>query len=467
MSVSDACAQTGSDGIGLSRRAFIGGVGGAAALAAVTTAWPAAAATSSGGWGGGSPATASYDVTVATGWLRALYEVVRTEGLTPPAAARAYAYCSVAMYESVVDGMPAHRSLAGQLTGMPDMPRPVKNAKYDWPTALSTAVATVAGAVFAAATAPSRDAIAAHHAQTLAARRSVRVPAAVLDASQAHGRRVGAAIAEWAALDGYAGIRGRAYAPPVGPDKWVPTHPNFGTAIEPYWAEVRPFVLATCDECPPDPQPAPYSEDPASAFFAQAKTVYDQVVLHNTDETRGIARFWTDNPLLSGLPAGHWLLIVTQFAEQHALNLAELVEAYARAGVTLADAFLSCWTEKYRTNLLRPSTYVRRHIDAAWVTWVNTPQFPEYTSGHSVASNAVATVLTDLLGERPFVDKHVASGLTTVTQRSFTSFREAAAEAAKSRLYGGIHYPMGIAMGLTQGDRVGAVVVARLHTRKD
>jgi hypothetical protein len=371
------------------------------------------------------------------------------------------------MYESVVAGMPAHRSLAGQLTGLSALPQSVKNAKYDWPVSLSAAVAAVASAIFSGATAPSRDAIAAHHKKTVTARRSARVPAAVVNASEAHGTRVGAAIAQWAADDGYAGIRGRAYTPPVGPDKWVPTHPNFGTAIEPYWAEVRPFVLASCDECPPDPPPAAYSEDPSSAFFAQARTVYDQVTVHNTDETRGIARFWTDNPLLSGLPSGHWLLIVTQFAEQHSLNLAELVEAYAHAGVALADAFLSCWTEKYRTNLLRPSTYVRRHIDANWVTWVNTPQFPEYTSGHSVASNAVATVLTELLGERPFVDKHIATGLTTVTQRSFGSFREAAAQAAQSRLYGGIHYPMGIAMGLAQGDRVGAVVIARLHTRKD
>jgi hypothetical protein len=433
-------------------------------LAALATAWPAGASTN-GGWGGGSPTTAGYDVTAATGWLRALYEVVRTEGLTPPAAARAYAYCSVAMYESVVAGMPQHRSLAGQLTGMPVMPQPVKNAKYDWPTALSAAVATVAGAIFANATAPSRDALVAHHTKTVAARRSARVPAAVLHDSAAYGVRVGAAVAGWAEGDGYAGTRGRAYTPPVGPDKWVPTHPNFGTAIEPYWSEVRPFVLTSCDECPPDPPPAAYSEDPSSAFYAQAMAVYDQWKA-NTDETRGIARFWTDNPLLSGLPAGHWLLIVTQFAEQHSLNLAELVEAYARAGVTLADAFLSCWTEKYRTNLLRPSTYVRRHIDAGWTTWVNTPQFPEYTSGHSVASNAVATVLTDLLGARPFVDRHVATGLTTITQRSFTSFRQAAADAAQSRLYGGIHYPMGIAMGLAQGDRVGAVMLARLHSRK-
>lgn len=464
MSADDACAREDAGRSGLSRRTFLFGVGGAAALAGVGGAAPAWAGPT-GGWGGRGPHVADHDRVVATEWMRALYRVVRVEGITPPPAARAYAYCSIAMFESVLAGMPEHRSLAGQLTGMPAMPTPPRNAKPDWPTVLSGAVLTVAQALFATATAASRDALANHHAQTVGARRAAGVPVDVLDSSEAHGRLVGAAIADWAAADGFAGTRGRAYVPPVGPDKWVSTPPNFGTAIEPYWGDIRPFVRGTNDECTPPPPPAAYSEDPSSAFFAQAKAVYDQSFT-NTDETRGIARFWTDNPLLSGLPSGHWLLIVTQVAEQHSLTLDRLVEAYARAGITLADAFLSCWTEKYRTNLLRPVTYVRRHIDPTWSTWVNTPQFPEYTSGHSVASAAVATVLTDLLGELPFVDNHVAANLM-FTQRSFTSFRHAATDAAQSRIYGGIHYPMGIEMGLDQGDRVGELVLARVRTRKD
>lgn len=464
MSDADARTDNGQYGGGLSRRTLLAGMGGTAALAIVGAGRPAWAS-SPGGWGGRAPHTAGHDPVVATAWLRRLYGVVRTEGLTPPAAARAYAYCSIAMYESVLPGMPEHRSLAGQLTAMPHMPQPARNAKPDWPTVLSAAVATVGDAIFSGASAGSRAALADQHTSTVDARRTAGVPADVVDASEAHGRRVGAAIAQWAAVDGFAGTRGRSYVPPVGPDKWMSTPPNFGIAIEPYWAEVRPFALATADKCPPPPPPAAFSEDPASTFFAQAKATYDQSFV-NTDETRGIARFWTDNPLQSGLPAGHWLLIVTQVAEQHVLTLDVLVEAYARAGIALADAFLSCWTEKYRTNLLRPVTYVRRLIDPAWNTWVNTPQFPEYTSGHSVASNAVATVLTDLLGDLAFVDNHVAANLM-FSQRSFTSFRHAATDAAQSRIYGGIHYPMGIEMGLAQGDLVGAVVLARVHTRKD
>ena len=107
---------------------------------------------------------------------------------------------------------------------------------------------------------------------------------------------------------------------------------------------------------------------------------------------------------------------------------------------------------------------MRRYIDPDWATFVNSPQFPEYTSGHSVASRAASTVLTDLLGTFAYVDdSHRDRGLPA---RSFTSFHHAADEAAQSRLYGGIHFPMGIENGKAQGDQVGALVLARLRTRK-
>ena len=148
------------------------------------------------------------------------------------------------------------------------------------------------------------------------------------------------------------------------------------------------------------------------------------------------------------------------------LRLDATVEALARTSVAMHDAFLNCWAWKYRHNLLRPVTYVREHIDPSWSTYVNTPQFPEHTSGHSVASRAAAAVLTDLLGPLAFEDtsRATTAGLTTRTRR-YADFTQAADDAARSRLYGGIHYRHGIDAGKDQGDEVGALVVARLRTR--
>jgi hypothetical protein len=154
--------------------------------------------------------------------------------------------------------------------------------------------------------------------------------------------------------------------------------------------------------------------------------------------------------------------ITRQVCEQQGLSLAESVEAYARTGIALHDAFLNCWTWKYRYKLIRPVDYVHNYIDPTWQTWVATPPFPEYTSGHSVASAAAATVLTDLLGDVGFTDVNAVPDWGT---RTFASFRAAAEQAATSRQLGGIHYPMAISFGMDQGDAVGALVIDRLQTR--
>src|SRR6266542_5534709 len=131
---------------------------------------------------------------------------------------------------------------------------------------------------------------------------------------------------------------------------------------------------------------------------------------------------------------------------------------YARVGVALGDSFIACWHAKYRANVVRPITYIRRHIDPRWSPLLMTPPFPEYPSGHSVVSAAAAEVLTARFGQTPFTDRtHAARGLRA---RTFGSFHAAAAEAALSRLYGGIHYPMANEDGLTQGRCIGRRVAA-------
>lgn len=434
----------------MSRRRF---VGGAAAAGAVLAGRPVAA-------GGRSDLVHSFGPEVATDWVRVLYGAVMAEGLTPPAAARFYHYAAVAMYEAAVPGMPGFHSLAGQLTGLERAPAHVGG--IDWPAAVSTSVATVAAGLLPSATAATIASLSDRNAAVLADRRAVVGPR-TLTRSTRHGERVAERILAWIASDGYAEARWMPYTPPVGPALWRSTPPNFGTAIEPHWSLVRPAVLRTADEVEPAP-PVPFATEPGSDFHEQAMTTYRQSSINSEDQI-AIARFWTDNPRLSGLPSGHWFLLLAQVAEEPlGLALDESIEAFARLGVALHDAFLNCWTWKYRYNLLRPVSYVRDHVDPAWNTLVNTPQFPEYTSGHSVASGAAEVVLTSLLGSFAFTD---SSGLPRgLPARSFTSFTHAAEEAAVSRLYGGIHYPMGIEHGVAQGREIGALVDQRLRTAR-
>ena len=174
-------------------------------------------------------------------------------------------------------------------------------------------------------------------------------------------------------------------------------------------------------------------------------------------EQEAIARFWSDDPGATPTPPGHWISILTQVVRALDLPLDRAAEAYALVGIAVADAFISCWNAKYRDNVLRPVTYIRRLIDPDWTPLLITPPFPEYTSGHSVQSAAAAHVLSKLFGRLAFTDRtHERRGLAP---RSFGSFMEAAREAAISRLYGGIHFRAACERGFDQ-----AICIGKLAT---
>ena len=144
----------------------------------------------------------------------------------------------------------------------------------------------------------------------------------------------------------------------------------------------------------------------------------------------------------------------------------ETMEAYTLVSISLFDAFISCWDEKYRSNLVRPETVINTYIDGEWLPVLQTPPFPEHTSGHSVISAASALTLTKLYGDNFEYTDNVEQeyGLPI---RHFQSFIQASEEAAISRLYGGIHYRPAIDFGVNQGRKVGQYVIDNVSTRKE
>jgi hypothetical protein len=412
--------------------------------------------------------TADYDAGVATAWFDlSLQLVTETAGFTPPVASRAFGYLGVTLYETVRPGMPGFRTLAGQLNSLRHLPQTRGWARYHWPSAANAALASMMRTLFPTATEENLRAIDALEAQ-FARRYQAEVSATTYHRSVAWGRMMANAIYTWSESDG--GHEGYTrnfpddYVAPVGPGLWKPTPPQYSVALQPYWAENRPFVLADGNACPSVPPPA-YSEDPDSEFYVQAWEVYE--VVREADPVHvEIARYWADDPGKTATPPGHWISILNQVLAQENASLATASEGYAKLGIAVADSFITCWHTKYLYNLMRPITYIQEVIDPAWntpavVDPVITPPFPEYTSGHSVQSGAAAAVLTDLFGVAyAFTDDtHAELGLAP---RHFQSFQEAAQEAAVSRLYGGIHYRAAIENGLAQGECVGEKVL-KLH----
>jgi PAP2 superfamily len=398
-------------------------------------------------------------------WFDQLYDLVKTEHITAPPASRIYGLAAITLYEAIVPGSREHRSLVGQLNALASVPQPTPDQQYHWPTVANTALAAAIRGLVPEASPAALEAINALE-QAFAAAFQASVPAAVYACSVAQGQAVAEAVLAWAGTDGFATLNDCPYTPPVGPGLWEPTPPAFAPALQPCWGQLRPLVLASSDECAPPPPPA-YSEDPASEFFARALEVYTTNV-NLTEEQRTIANYWADISGTTGTPPGHWIAIVGQIARNDGLSLMAAAEGYARVGLAVADTFMSCWHIKYTDNLLRPETYITRFIDPAWLPPLITPGFPAYTSGHATQSGAAATVLTGMFGMKPFTDTlHQDHHLEPLLEpRSFGSFDEAAAEAASSRLYAGIHYPFDNDNGLTQGRCIGQVIVDRITFKR-
>lgn len=403
----------------------------------------------------------NFNADVPAAWFDLQLKLVKeTPGFAPPVAARTFGYTGVTLYESVVHGMPTYQSLAGQLNGMTELPQP--SGELHWPAVANSALATITRQLFARAAAKNQEAIDALEAQFAQSFQAQANPAS-LERSSAYGQMLAEAIYEWSKSDGGhdADLRNYPveYAPPVGPGLWTPT-PRKGSepwpAMLPYWGANRPFVLKSGDVCAP-PGPPAYSENPTSAFYAEANEVYEAVP-NRTQEQEDIAQFWEDGGTRTSTPGGHSVSILTQLLHEEDATLAFAAEAYAKLGMAISDSFIGCWYVKYQHNLLRPVTYIRDVIDPAWRPLLGTPPFPEFPSGHSTQSGAAATVLAQLFGpDYTFTDHtHDKRGLAP---RSFASFDAMAEEAAMSRLYGGIHFRSAIEHGLMQGRCIGEKVL--------
>ena len=406
--------------------------------------------------------------------VKQLTDVIVHDIFSPPQAGRIYAYSSIAGYEALAAGDPTRRSLAGQIPHLEPAPAPPADVEISYPiAALAAQLKTGKSLIF------SEDKITAFEDELFAELAEIRVPEATLAASIAYGQAVADHVIRWYDGDNYKQSRTfPKYSITEDPSKWQPTPPDYMDGIEPSWGKIRPFALDRPDQFKPAP-PTPYSEEKDSDWWRGVEEVY--TALQTDDETeaaerREIAKFWDCNPYVSHhvghvmfatkkiTPGGHWINIAAIAARQAKADFATTAQAYAMVSMAMHDGFISCWDEKYRSSLVRPETFINRHLDEEWRPLLQTPPFPEHTSGHSVVSRACAVVLTDLFGDNfAFTDDSEVE--YELPARDFTSFYHASEEAALSRLYGGIHYRPAIDYGVTQGEAVGKHLLERVVPR--
>ena len=402
--------------------------------------------------------------------VKNLTDIIVHDIFSPPVASRVYAYPSIAAYEAIIQGHPSQKSLAGQLRDLTNIPQPNKDSEYDFAVSALRAFNVVGKALIF-----SEDRVESYEESLYKELKESGIPGSVFKRSVEYGDQVAQHILEWAEQDNYKETRSfPKYSISDDPSKWQPTPPAYMDGIEPSWNKIRPFTLNSAEQFPPKP-PTEFNMTPGSKFYEETMEVYNTVKNAGAEETE-IASFWDCNPYVMNVtghvmfaskkitPGGHWIGITRIACEKDSADFMQTVEAYTLTSIALADAFISCWDEKYRSNLVRPETVINQHIDENWVPILQTPPFPEHTSGHSVISTAAAISLTHLFGEDfDFEDDvEVEYGLPI---RTFDSFLDASSEAAISRLYGGIHYMPAIDYGVEQGTKVGNWVIRNIQLR--
>lgn len=403
--------------------------------------------------------------------VKKLNDIILENNFPPMIAARNYAYANIAAYEVIAAGDKKYTSLAGQIHGLHTTPKPGKKEKIDFPFAALIAFCKVGNAV----TFPEGSMDAYVHELTTRAE-DAGMPSEVLTNTVQYANLVADSIMSWSKLDNYAKIRSASkFSVTTEEGRWVPTPPMYAQAVEPHWMEIRTLVMDSCSQFKPV-RPPKYEPANKSSVFYNAMMLVKNCVDSLTPEQKHIADFWDDNSFKLNVnghvmyatkkfsPGGHWMNIVGIIAANKKADFNTTVSAYAQTSIALFESFISCWDEKFRSNYIRPETAINKYVNPEWQPYIQTPPFPEYTSGHAVISAAAAEVMTHYFGDN--VHYTDSSELEFgVSNRSFASVRNAAKEASISRVYGGIHYKHSCDVGHDEGIKVGTFVLQHLKMK--
>lgn len=405
--------------------------------------------------------------------VKELNEVVKHVGFAPIVASRNYTYANIAAYECIVAGYPKeYSSLAGQINGLTTMPKADTSAAIDYEFSALLAFCKVGEAV----TFPEgsmQDYVDGLKQEA----KDKGMPADMLKSSIAFADTMSKAIMAWSKKDNYAQTRSASrYTVIDSPGRWIPTPPAYASAVEPHWQEIRTIAIDSADQFVPPP-PIPFNmSDTNSAYYKQVMDVKNTID-SLTPEQKHIAEFWDDlggKLNVSGhvsfvtkkfSPPGHWMNIVGIASQKSKASFRKTVAAYTLTSICMFDAFIQCWDEKFRSNMIRPETAINKYIDPDWQPYLQTPPFPEYTCGHSTVSTAAAEALTAVYGDN-FAYTDTSELEFGIANRSFTSFRQAAEENNWARFYGGIHFHPTCVVSKEYGNKVGSYIINKLKLEK-
>jgi hypothetical protein len=397
---------------------------------------------------------------VVTNWNSVALDAIRVSNTTPPMAARNLAILHASIYDAVNGIRGTYKPYF--VTGM---------APGD--TSMEAASAAAAYRVLVTLYPSLQSQFQRHYEETVS---RIQNGAAKIRGIQ-WGDSVALVILQWRSGDGSSKFV--TYTPGTEPGQWRPTV-SFGgivrPALLPQWGSVQPFALVSGSQFRPPPPP-PLNSVQYASEVNMVKALGDINSLTRTQEQTESANFWGYGPG-TATPPGHWNQIaqavvkdrddqdVDELHTSRRNTIERNARLFALINIAMADAAIVSWDSKYVYNLWRPITAIQEadtdgneatEPDRNWTPLLETPPFPEYTSGHSTLSGAAAVVLASFFGSDRMRFSVGSDDLPGVF-RSYRSFSEAAFESGLSRIYGGIHFMSANVHGLSTGAATGIYV---------
>lgn len=400
---------------------------------------------------------------------RKLLEVAMEDGFSPPQASRVYVYPHIAFYSTLQAFFPD--SLTNLKNAIKHFPDSLKTDSKADPilTSLLSFCMTAKAVVFSE---HLMDDLKNEFIQSAEKNNysKEKISASIQCAEQ--NSRV---IVQWLKKDNYQNTRTlERYTSSKKENEWRETPPDYLQGLEPHWPLLRKFFIDSMPEYSYVKLPD-YSDTKSSEFYQIVNDVYLKSQNLTSDE-KNIAMFWDDNPNVSShhahlshithkiSPPGHWLNIVSQICKQQNLPITKATKAFTYSALAMYDGVIDCWRLKYQTKIIRPISFIQKHMHADWKPLIQTPPFPEFTSGHSVVSAAAAEVLSHEFGSNfSFVDS--TEILFGHPLRSFNNFHDAAMEVSLSRYYGGIHFKHSVLEGNKQGTYIAQYLLQKLNKK--
>lgn len=322
-----------------------------------------------------------------------------------------------------------------------------------------------ASADAAAIAAAHRALVALFPAQTAAldAARSASLSARSLadtDPGITVGENVAAAIIAARSNDG-ASLAQFAYTAPGAGQPGVWTAIGTAPPLLPGWGNVSPWILRSGSQFRPDGPPS-LDSGRWARDYNEVQSLGSLTSTTRTPEQTEIGRFWL------ATPSAIWNGVARRIIETRDLDLSDTARSFALMYLAASDAGVACWDAKYVFNFWRPQAAIRNGAldgndatvaDPAWTPLFPTPPHPEYISGHSTNSSAMATMLAFLFGDNPGVAIVATSPTNPAFPRQWTTFSEGVEEVINARIYSGIHYRTSDEVGARVGEQVARFVV--------